>query len=256
MAEREDTPRPLHENLDTAYVNLAALLSHLEARGFEGLVRFLADDFEAEVILRAGAGPSARTRDHATGERAGGRAALSSLLARASVPGGLVSVYEGPPEQFEQEAGAARDAGAQAGEAASSEEDAGRTELLELAGELVGAVERAVRIAGGEFEAALHAARLRLAEDYPFLDPFARRFEYAEGVVRINAAASEHLLVSGITELLRGAVEHVADAERKIGVRKDAARELSILLRRRRSKLARFKLTERQLERIAGMKLL
>ena len=252
MPERQDTPRPLHENLDTAYLDLAALLSHLEARGFEGLVRFLADDFEAEVILRAGAGPSARTRDHATGERAEGGAALSLLLARARVPGALVSVYEGPVEEFGREENAAREAGAPA----SSEEEADRAELLELAGELVGSVERAVRVAGGDFEAALHAARLRLAEDYPFLDPFARRFEYAEGVVRINAVVSEHLLVSGIMELLRGAVEHVADTERKIGVRKDAARELSILLRRRHSKLARFKLTARQLERIAGMKLL
>src|SRR5215210_7995469 len=103
MTEREETPRPLHENLDTAYVNVAALLEYLEARGFEGLVRLVGEDFEAEVVMRAGERRSVRARDGATGERLENGAALEAMLAHARKAGGLVSVYEGAAESFVRE---------------------------------------------------------------------------------------------------------------------------------------------------------
>ena len=249
MSEDGAALRPLHENLDTAYVDAAALLRYLGERGFEGLVRLVGEDFEAEVILRAGERPAARSRDGASGVSLEGEAALASLFERAARPGGLVSVYEGAVGLEAPEEPAA--AGGTAGEAA-----AGRAELMGLAGELIEAIERAVRVAGGDFEGAAHASRLALAEDYPFLDPFARRFEYSQGEARVAGEVSDPMLLSGLCEFLRGAVEHVATSERRIGVHKDAARELSVLLRRRHSRLARFKLTARHLERIAGMKLL
>jgi hypothetical protein len=259
MQEAEEQLRALHENLDTAYVDVVALVRHLEARGATCLIHVELDEYEGDVYLRGGEATGARGRDHATGAAEEGDAALARLFSRAREPGGLVSVYECTPEQLDRvrARGGSSSADAGRGEStAGSEEGEGQEELLRLAGEMVGAVERAVMVAGGDFDAAVHAARLRLAEDFPFLDPFARRFEYEGGVVRLHVRPSERLFASGLCEMLRAAVAHVADAEQRLGVRKDAARELSILLRRRRSQLERFKLTPRQLERIAGMKLL
>lgn len=257
MPEAKDEQRPLHENLDTAYVNLAALVAYLRGRGFTGRVHVELDEYEADVILRAGETAAARERDHATGRADEGAQVFERLLARAAEPGGLVSVYEGAHDDRDRDFSASAESKVSTGAGGDSQtSDDGRRELLELAGELVAAIERAVLVAGGDFGAALHAARLRLTEDYPFLDPFARRFEYAEGVVSLAGQAGERLFVHGVCEMLRGAVAHVATAEQKLGVRKDAARELSILLRRRRTRLERFKLTRQQLERVAGMKLL
>lgn len=258
MPEATDTPRALYEDLDTAYVNLEALIAYLRERAFTGLVRVELDEYGADVSLRAGEEPSAREREGAAQSSVGGDSALERLLARAREPGGLVTIYEGEPEEVERNLAGRFGAGGglRGSGPGDSEEDENRRELMEVAGELLASIERATLVAGGDFEAALHAARLGLAEDYPFLDPFARRFEYAAGVVSLDAQPGERLFVSGVCEMLRRAVGHVATAEQKLGVRKDAARELSVLIRRRRSKLERFNLARRQLERIAGMKLL
>lgn len=136
-----------------------------------------------------------------------------------------------------------------------SDEEAERRELLEVTGELIAAVERALLVAGSDFAPVFHTARLNMADDYTFLDPLAARFEYADGRVELRTKIGTPMFVGGISELLRRVVEYVARAEHRIGVRKDVAREFSMLARRRATSLARLKYTP-HLERIAGMKLL
>lgn len=259
MTERREQPAPLYENLDTAYVRLAALVRYLEGRSFTGVVRVELDEYGGEIILRAGQPTTAREINHLTGVASEGEAALQRLFVRAGDAGGLVSVYEGEASEergAEGRGAAGHAAGEDEGEAGLTPEETERRELLRLSGELIECVERAVLVAGGDFAGALHAARLSLTEDFPFLDPLARRFEYEDGRVRLDARPSAGLYVSGVNEALRRVVERVANVEQKIGVRKDVVRELSTLLRRRQSALARFKFTAQQLERIAGMKLL
>jgi hypothetical protein len=258
MPERRDELVALYENLDTAYVNLAALVRYLEERGFTGLVHVELAEYDGDLFLRAGRETRARETNHATGKVSEGAAAAQRLMVRAGEPGGLVSVYEGDTEEAERRGrAAAAVAGAdETSPGGESAEEAERRELLQLSGELLASVERAVMVAGGDFEAALHAARVSLTEDFPFLDPLAHRFEYAEGAVRLHMTPSTGLYVSGVNEALRRVVERVAVEEQKIGVRKDAVRELSTFLRRRQTALARFKFTRQQFERIAGMKLL
>lgn len=269
MPETNRPPRALHENLDTAYVNLGALLRYLQGRDFTGRVRVELDEYEADILLRPGEAPRVRERDFATGREDEGEAALHRLLVRAREPGGLVSVYEEEGEGTEEGAGAnlrskivAAEAEASAAAQASgvvaraSEEEAERREFLQLSGELIAAVERAATVAGGDFASAFHRARIALADDYPFLDPVQRRFVYADGEATLRGAGvSAGLYVSGVCEALRRAVAQMAEEGGRIGVRRDAARELSTLARRRQSALARFKFTP-HLERIAGMRLL
>ena len=256
MPEHRETLRTVHENLDTAYANLAALVRYLEARDFTGLVHVELEEYGGDLFLHAGRETRARERNYATGQVSEGAEARQRLLVRASEPGGLVSVYEGETEEAERRDWTAALGGEAAPAPGASAEEAERRELLQLSGELLGSVERAVLVAGGDFATALHEARVSLTEDFPFLDPLSRRFEYEDGTVRLHAEPSAGLYVSGINEALRRVVERVATVEHKIGVRKDVVRELSTFLRRRQSALARCKFTRQQFERIAGMKLL
>ncbi|HEY0078288.1 MAG TPA: hypothetical protein VGB73_06550 [Pyrinomonadaceae bacterium] len=262
MSGEPKKSHPVHEDMDTAYVNLGALLRYLRQRDFTGRVHVELDEYEADIHLHAKDEPRVRELNHATGQTDESLAALHRLLVRAQEPGGLVSVYEGEAEEGRPEsrqsaiaAETERLAVEQRALVRTSEDEAERLELLQLSGELIAAIERAATIAGGDFASAFHHARIQLADDYPFLDPAQRRFEYAGGNVRLQGKASTGLYVSGIGEALRRVVERIATEGERIGVRRDVARELSTLKRRRQTALAHFKLAP-HLERIAGMRLL
>src|SRR5215210_8549590 len=93
-SRRRAQPRVLYENLDTAFVNLAALLRYLQQRDFTGRVHVELDEYDGDIYLTARSKLEARERDHATGRAEEGEAALQRLLVRAREEGGLVSVYE------------------------------------------------------------------------------------------------------------------------------------------------------------------
>ena len=268
MTEASDSSRTVHEDLDTAYVNLGALLRYLRQRDFKGRVHVEMDEYDADILLRGREEPHVIERNHASGREEEGEAALHRLLVRAREPGGLVSVYEDEEgaagartsvrDELNRRAGITPSSPAAAATGADahvlSAEEAEQHDLLQVCGELIAAVERAAEVAGGDFASAFHHARISLADDYPFLDPVQRRFDYAEGVARLRGATSVGLFVSGVSEALRRIVERIATEEERLGVRRDVARELSTLMRRRQTALARFKFTP-HLERIAGMRL-
>ncbi|MDQ3907747.1 MAG: hypothetical protein M3268_05320, partial [Acidobacteriota bacterium] len=72
--------RVVHQNLDTAYVNLAALLRHLQQRDFTGRVHVELDEYDADIYLAARGRPRVRERDHVTGRESDGEAALQRVL--------------------------------------------------------------------------------------------------------------------------------------------------------------------------------
>jgi hypothetical protein len=128
--------------------------------------------------------------------------------------------------------------------------------VLQLGGELIAAVERAVESAGGDFAAQFQSARAEVSERFPFLASLAACVEYAEGEARLARGVSVAEFAAGTCEALRLVVESAAaaappDASR--GVRREAARELAALAERRPRALARFDFSP-QLERIAGLR--
>ncbi|HEX8710074.1 MAG TPA: hypothetical protein VF723_17665 [Pyrinomonadaceae bacterium] len=260
MRERNEKSRPVHENLDTSYVNLSALLRYLQQREFVCRVHVELDEYDADVFLQPGERPRIRETDHLTGRQGTGEEALQRLLVRAREPGGLVSVYEGTDTsteagdvQTDVEA-AAEDAQAGAADAASPEESDWLA-LVRVSGELVAAVERAALSTGANFDAIFRAVRLSLADDYSFLDPATARFEYANGAVRLHARPGAKAYVASISETLRRVVDQLAKGQRGGGARERVALELAVLARRRQSQLARFQLAP-QLDRIAGTRVL
>lgn len=258
QAERNAKSRPLYEHLDTAFVNLGALLRYLQQRAFVGRIHVVLEEYEAEVLLAAGAQPRVREIDYSTGRRAEGQDALPRLLVRAREPGGLVSVYEGADDEREAATDAfkletdevAAEATGAAAESLTPEETEWR-DLLRASGEVIAAVERAVLSAQADFAAIFRAVRLELADDFPFLDPSTRRFEYAHATVRMQKGPGIKVYVAGLGECLRRVVERVAKGAQAGRLRERVALELAVLARRRQTQLARFNLTQ-QFDRIAG----
>jgi hypothetical protein len=186
------------------------------------------------------------------------------VLVRASQPGGLVSVFAGetaPPDAedwagpFPPARAGERDAAASgAGGDTRTREETDRRNVLQLGGELIGSVERAVSSAGGgEFAADFRDARSELTDRFPFLASLAACVEEVGGEARLARSVAVEDFVAGVCEALRLVVERAAAREGGGGVRREVARELAALEERRPRALARFRFTQ-QLERIAGLR--
>jgi hypothetical protein len=86
--------RPIHENLDTSFVNLSALLRYLQRRQFIGRLRVELSGYEADIRLLEGNKMQVREHDRIAGRIAEGEEALQRLLIRAREPGGTINVYQ------------------------------------------------------------------------------------------------------------------------------------------------------------------
>jgi len=86
--------RPIHENLDTSFVNLSALLRYLQRRQFVGRLRVELSGYEADIHLLEGNKMQVREHDRIAGRIAEGEEALQRLLIRAREPGGTINVYQ------------------------------------------------------------------------------------------------------------------------------------------------------------------
>ncbi|MBA3804218.1 MAG: hypothetical protein H0X14_00680 [Acidobacteria bacterium] len=263
MQEDDIQSRPLHENLDTAYVNLAALLRYLRARAFVGRVHVELEEYEADVFLEGESAPRVLEINHATGREAEGEAALQRLLVRANDPGGQIGIYTSADEEpattdeapAHSRTGVTTERTPDDGKEIEPQEVLGWPDLVRLSGDLIAAIERATLSFGADFAALFHAARLELADDFSFLDPASPNFHYAHGVVRLQAQPNVNAYISSISETLRRVVDKIATPERARSVRERVALELAVLARRRATMMRQFKLMP-YLERIAGTQVL
>lgn len=94
----ESKSRVVHENLDTTFVNLWALLRSLSQRGFRGRVRVEMKDYTADVFMTESNTPLVHEIDRAAGTDTLEEAALHRLVLRARETPGTISVFEGADE--------------------------------------------------------------------------------------------------------------------------------------------------------------
>ena len=85
---------PVHENLDTSFVNLSALVKYLRRRQFVGNVRIELSGYDADIDLTAENQIKAREHDRIAGRISEGEEALQRILIRAREPGGIINVYQ------------------------------------------------------------------------------------------------------------------------------------------------------------------
>ena len=117
------------------------------------------------------------------------------------------------------------------------------TETKRLMGEIARAIEEAAQAVGrpDSFSMCLRAGQLKIADRFPFLDPFAGEFEYLAGeIVFVGHAPAEEFVV-GLTEALKLAIEAVtrstAYADR---FRSYVTEDLQKLFARERAEFERF----------------
>ena len=127
--------------------------------------------------------------------------------------------------------------------------------ILAASGELIAAVERAVNAAGENFGNLFNRVRLQLADDYSFLDPMSRAFDYANGVASLNVELPVNVYASGLSEALRRSVDRVAVGDRTRRVRERVALEILAVARKQGQVLERSGF-QSQLDRIAGTRVM
>ncbi len=86
--------RPIHQNLDTSFVNLSALIKYLRRRQFLGSVKIQLNGYNANIELREDNQMNVREHDQISGRISTGEEALQRLLIRAREPGGTINVFQ------------------------------------------------------------------------------------------------------------------------------------------------------------------
>jgi hypothetical protein len=302
--DADSKSKPLHENLDTTFVNLWSLLRSLTQKGFIGRVHVESTDYAADVFLNGSASPLVHEIDRAAGTETLEEAALHRLVLRAREAPGTISVFEGADEaaaiptlapNFEASAAAAplpiEESSDQnevpaaleqrailetppvAGlESSRPTEEFSRSEqpvediypagsyndwpaILATTGELIGAIERGINASGGDFDSLFTAARVDLADDYSFLDPFAQTFVYDTGVATLNHPPAVKIFVSALGEALRRTIDRAAVGDRARRIRERVALEMLAVARKHSEVLERSGL-QAQLDRIAGTRVI
>jgi len=96
----------------------------------------------------------------------------------------------------------------------AGDNDETMTELKRLMGEIAGTIEGSAQAVDRHdgFAMCLRAGQLKIAERYPFLDPFASEFEYLAGEIVFVGHATPDQFVAGLTEAIALAVKSVAEA--------------------------------------------
>jgi hypothetical protein len=281
---------PLYQNLDTEFVNLWSLLRKLTQQGFIGRVHVELPDYSADVFLDGSSTPLVREIDRAANTETIEQGLLHRVVLRARETPGVINVFAGADEAktqtppavtseyqttFDSSRAADLNILPETSEAMSHaisnpvthdqpaaplevHEDVYRSgsyedwpAILVASGELIGAVERGVNAAGGDFAALFGAVRLELADDYVFLDPLAQTLHYSDGVVSLKTQPAVSVFVAGLSEALRRTVNLVALGDRERRVRERIALEMLPVARRRTDALERSGLRP-QLDRIAG----
>ena len=134
-------------------------------------------------------------------------------------------------------------------------ESAGEAEMIEvkrLMGEIARTIEDALRAVSQHSNFAMHlrAGQLRVADRYPFLDPFGNEFEYLAGEIAFVGKVKPDDFINGLAEALRIAL---ASASQSIGqparLRAIAAEDLRLLKERHRPEFEEFGL-DQAVERI------
>jgi hypothetical protein len=217
--------QPIHQNLNTSFVNLAALVRFLRGLQFVGSIRIELSSYDADIIFSGSGQPRGREHDHIADRISEGEHALQRILIRAKEPCGRIHVFEGSQhfEEIEDEGvfvdaaisnGAKRmalglsDAPvkhllARIAKSTAERADDNWNTVLDLTSELLQTIDDALAKANLSFADAFANACTQVAATHPFLEPSSSSFRYKDGEILMDDRVDEKLLVSGIGEALR-----------------------------------------------------
>jgi rRNA maturation endonuclease Nob1 len=120
-------------------------------------------------------------------------------------------------------------------------------EVKRLMGEVARTIEEAAQAVEprDSFSIHLRAGQLKIAERYPFLDPFGAEFEYLAGEIVFVGGASRSEFVEGLTEALKLAAEAtIKSSAQPARLRARVTDELEWLLKRQKTELEQYRLDQ------------
>jgi hypothetical protein len=189
----------IYENLSTDFTSLEALISKLQTEDHTGYVEVNFQERQQKGHIFLLAGRVIETLLSTRGEEISGPNVLPRVIDLVSTMGATFNVYKAAIEE------------------ALSESEMIRVsidlpQLLEVWGAVIGAVEVVSDdlLTDGVFLNTFKDTLVSLADEYPFLDPFAAKFSYLDGAVSFSGEA-EKKFSQGIGDGLNGTVEVLAE---------------------------------------------
>lgn len=189
----------IYENLSTDFTSLEALISKLQTEDHTGYVEVNFQESQQKGHIFLLAGMVIDTLLSTRGEEISGSNVLPRVIDLASSMGATFNVYKAAIEEALSESEIIR---------VSIE----LPQLLEIWGAIIGAVEAVSDdlLTDGVFLNTFKDTLVSIANDYPFLDPFAAKFSYQDGTVSFSGEAKMDFS-QGIGDGLNGTVEILAE---------------------------------------------
>ena len=213
---------PIHQNLNTSFVNVTALVRYLHDLQFVGSIRIELSSYEADIMFTSARTILAREYDHIAGRISQGRDALRRILTRAREPHGRVHVYRAVEGYAGHDDSAvfvdraivtkAREMAANTGgkmESISQYElvmnnAAGEQALvLGALSELLRAIDEVLAKGKLSFAAAFGIACEAIAPNYPFMSSDQRALRYKDGEIKLRSTADTSAVASAVFAALR-----------------------------------------------------
>jgi|SRR5829696_5805388 len=212
--------QPIHENLNTSFVDVAALVRYLRRLQFVGSIRIELSSYEADIIFTTSNTIRAREYDHIAGRISQGEHALKRILIRAKEPHGRIHVYKSVEGYAGHDDSVfidksivsnAREMAANRGGTASKESsrefllndrDRENAPVLAALSELLSIVDQTLAKAKLSFASAFQLACEVIASDYPFIGRNRDALVYRNGEIRLNATADAGTVTAAVFDAL------------------------------------------------------
>ncbi len=319
--------RPIHQNLDTSFVNLSALIKYLRRRQFVGSIKIQLNGYEADVHIQTDNQMSVKEHDKISGRISHGEEALQRLLIRAREPGGTIDVYQLVEENLPEKNLETTEKNDQNGtesfpvaevkvkavnqnghsqketpkkpkvkktttnlkienenvqtkeksdenplkketilpdfpfrltnkfETKAKQNDISQedwTMILNLTVEILSVIDKTLAKSKLDFSAAFRKARTEIADDYPFMNPSADKFDYAKGKIKMKEKVNEKFFIASITEAISRILDKLESNPKFKEVHRQTVQTLIALLHKRKPHYDKFSITP-SLKKILGL---
>jgi hypothetical protein len=271
---------PIHENLNTSFVNLAALVRYLRSLQFIGSIHIELSSYEADIEFTGSNTMRACEHDHIAGRIAHGEHALQRILIRAKEPGGLIHVFQNTPIEAQQKIFVDKSIVARANHMVSSVADTparyfdngnnggsltslqeapvlGRksnaplddpknwSELLSLISEILRTVDESLSRSNIHFPDAFRNACGFVSNEHPFLDPDSDVFSYLDGFISVRQRLATDDLTAGIIIALGRIMSRLREDAYFGNVYHLTMHRLRVLANRRRQQFEKYSITNK-----------
>lgn len=233
---------PIHQNLSTSFVDLAALVQHLRDLQFLGSIHVELSSYDAEIVFTADGSIHATEYDHLAGRTAHGKGALKRIFGRSREPFGRIHVYRTAMTAYRRlQTGVYIDEAisARARDVLTGRSDTPARHLItlrpetendrykELIEELLETILVSLNTTGLDFPEAFRSTCGRMTSLYPFLDPKLDTVKFQNGKAAVAIRVGTGQFTDALAEVLGVLLGRIA----RLPSQKETAESVRLRLR-------------------------